>query len=75
MSVIFGGKYPQFDWLSKTFDTAGIDKRYSVVPIDWFSEDHGWADRNVAFMTGAKTMFIDAAQLALANSWLDRVGC
>jgi len=69
-SIIFGQKYPQFDRLSKTFDTAGIDKRYSVVPIDWFSEDHGWADRNAAFMTGAKAMFIDAAQRALDDaSW------
>ncbi|MFP6697089.1 MAG: type III polyketide synthase [Alphaproteobacteria bacterium] len=70
-SVIFGGKYPQFDRLSKTFDTAGIDKRYSVVPIDWFSQDHGWTDRNTAFMAGAKAMFIDAARLALANAgWI-----
>ncbi|WP_272009981.1 type III polyketide synthase [Roseovarius sp. ZX-A-9] len=67
-SVIFGDKYPQFGRLSKTFETAGIDKRYSVVPIDWFSEDHGWADRNAAFIVGAKAMFIDAAQLALANA-------
>ena len=67
-SVIFGDKYPQFDRLSKTFDTAGIDKRYSVVPIDWFSEDHGWEDRNAVFMTGAKAMFIDAAQLALTDA-------
>tara|TARA_R100001369_G_scaffold22590_1_gene41183 strand:+ start:205 stop:1221 length:1017 start_codon:yes stop_codon:yes gene_type:complete len=67
-SVIFGGKYPQFDRLSKTFDTAGIDKRYSVVPINWFSEDHGWSDRNAAFMSGAKAMFVDAAQLALKNA-------
>lgn len=67
-SVIFGGVYPQFDRLSKAFDTAGIDKRHSVVPIDWFSESHGWADRNAAFMTSAKAMFIEAAQLALNNS-------
>ena len=67
-SIIFGRKYPQFDRLSKTFDTAGIDKRYSVVPIDWFSKEHGWADRNAAFMTGAKAMFIDAAQLALKDA-------
>eukprot|EP00919_Chromeraceae_sp_WS-2016_P030682 GHVR01072698.1.p1 GENE.GHVR01072698.1~~GHVR01072698.1.p1 ORF type:complete len:355 (-),score=39.54 GHVR01072698.1:403-1467(-) len=67
-SVIFGGKYPQFDRLSKTFDTAGIDKLYSVVPINWFSEDHGWSDRNAAFMSGAKAMFVDAAQLALKNA-------
>ena len=53
-TLIFGGRYPQFERLAQTFDTAGIDKRYSVVPIDWFSDDHGWKDRNSAFMTGAK---------------------
>jgi len=66
--IIFGQKYPQFDRLSKTFETAGIDKRYCVVPIDWFSQDHGWADRNAAFMTGAKSMFIEAAQRALDDA-------
>ena len=72
-AIIFGDKYPQFDRLSKTFATAGIDKRYSVVPIDWFSDDHGWADRNAAFMTGAKALFVDAAQRALNDAgW--RVG-
>ncbi len=67
-SVIFGEKYPQFERLAKTFDTAGIDNRYSVVPIDWFSQDHGWSDRNAAFISGAKAMFIDAAQRALDDA-------
>ena len=67
-AVIFGGRYPQFDRLSRTFATAGIDKRYSVVPIDWFSDDHGWVDRNAAFMTGAKGLFIDAARRALEDA-------
>lgn len=69
-ALIFGGRYPQFARLSKTFATAGIDQRYSVVPMDWFSQDHGWADRTAAFMTGAKALFIDAAQQALtASGW------
>lgn len=66
--LIFGEAYPQFDRLSKTFDTAGIDQRYSVVPMDWFSQEHGWADRNAAFMTGAKMLFLDAAQAALKDA-------
>ncbi|WP_298861576.1 type III polyketide synthase [uncultured Sulfitobacter sp.] len=66
--VIFGGKYPQFDRLSKTFDTAGIEKRYSVVPIDWFSADHGWKDRNEAFIEGAKKLFVTAASAALDDA-------
>lgn len=67
-AIIFGQKYPQFDRLSKSFTTAGIDKRYSVVPIDWFSETHGWKDRNEAFISGAKAMFIDAANAALLDA-------
>lgn len=67
-AIIFGGKYPQFERLSKTFATAGIDKRHSVVSIDWFSDEHGWADRNAAFMIGAKALFIDAAQRALDDA-------
>lgn len=76
-ALIFGGKYPQFDRLARTFDTAGIDQRHSVVPIDWFSEDHGWADRNAAFMVGAKALFIAAAQRALTDAgWAsDEVDC
>ncbi len=76
-AIIFGAKYPQFDRLSKSFTSAGIDRRYSVVPIDWFSEPHGWVDRNVAFIEGAKAMFVDAAREALSDAgWQsDEVDC
>ena len=67
-SLIFGGKYPQFERLVRTFETAGIDERYSIVPIEWFSEDHRWTGRNDAFMSGAKSLFIDAATRALKNA-------
>lgn len=67
-AVIFGERYPQFDRLSKAFETAGIERRYSVVPIDWFSEPHGWKDRNEAYMIGAKALFVEAAQAALADA-------
>lgn len=65
---VFSGKYPQFERLSKSYATAGIDERYSVVASEWFSEDHGWADRNTAFMNGAKAMFTDAALGALKEA-------
>ena len=69
--IIFGDTYPQFDRLSKSFASAGIDRRYSVVPIDWFSEPHGWKDRNAAFTTGAKDLFIKAASIALKDAGWD----
>jgi len=67
-SIIFGETYPQFDRLSKTFSSAGINQRYSVVPIEWFSDPHGWTDRNAAFIAGAKLLFIDAATRALDDA-------
>ena len=70
-AIIFGDKYPQFSQLAKTFATAEIDERHSVVPIDWFSESHGWKDRNAVFMVEAKKLFIKAAKTALANAGWD----
>jgi len=67
-AIIFGDRYPQLPRLLKTFETAGIDTRYSVAPIDWFSSEHGWKDRNAAFTIGAKALFIDAAERALDDA-------
>jgi alkylresorcinol/alkylpyrone synthase len=67
-AIVFGDRYPQFDRLSNTISTAGIDKRYCVVPIDWFSDAHGWKDRNEAFISRANAMFIEAAGRALRDA-------
>lgn len=64
--------HPQFERRSKTFDTEGIDKPSSDVPIEWFSQDHGWKDRNAAFITGAKALFIEAT--TCISSAAPRVG-
>lgn len=74
---ILGPKYPQFQRLQATFRTAGIDRRYSVVPREWFFEDHGWSSRNAAYLAGATALFTDAANAALAQAgWTaDMVDC
>ena len=58
-------KYPFFEALVPAFENAGVDRRYGVMPLEWFSEDHGWADRGAAYMQGAVAMFIGAATDAL----------
>ena len=58
-------KYPFFEKLVPAFENAGVNKRYSVMPLDWFASSHGWANRGTAYMTGAKAMFIAAANDAL----------
>lgn len=65
---ILGAKYPQFERLLKTFVSAGIDRRYSVVPIDWFEADHGWQARNKAYVSGACDLFAQSAARALARA-------
>ena len=67
-ALIFGSAYPQFDRLSSAFETAGIDRRYSVVPMDWFSAPHGWKDRNAAYLEGATALFVKAARAALQDA-------
>jgi alkylresorcinol/alkylpyrone synthase len=67
---ILGDRYPAFERLAPTFESAGIDKRFSVVPLDWFPTPHGWEERHKAYLHGAREMFRDAATKALAEaSW------
>ncbi|WP_421760021.1 type III polyketide synthase [Devosia sp.] len=65
---VLGDRYADFDRLTKSFDNAGIDNRYSVVPFDWFEEVQDWPSRTKAYLEGATALFIDAAQKALDES-------
>ena len=49
--------------LMPIFEHAGIDRRYSCVPIEWYSERHGWRDRN--------TLYIEHAARLLEQATLD----
>ena len=67
---ILGPRYKSFERLVPTFATSGVEKRHSVVPVEWFFEDRGWADRNQAYVEGAERMFVDAARRAIADAGL-----
>lgn len=69
--AIFGDRYRHFDRVAASFDTAGIDTRYSILPLDWFEHDHGWSDRNSGYLVGADALFEDVAKAALEDAgWL-----
>ena len=72
---LFGADYPQFERLVPAFENAGVDRRYAVMPLEWYSRPHGWADRGSAYMTSATEMFINAARAALSDAGLtaDRI--
>ncbi|UDL94427.1 type III polyketide synthase [Lichenihabitans sp. PAMC28606] len=65
-SVLFSDRDKDFARLARVFDTSGVRSRWSTQPIAWFTEPHGWADRNAAYVEGARDLFVVAARKALA---------
>jgi alkylresorcinol/alkylpyrone synthase len=63
--VLFGDRMRDYDRLARVFETTGIERRYSVRPVPWFSEQHGWPDRTEAYLQGASELFERVARKAL----------
>ena len=56
--------------LLPVFMNAGIDRRYSCVPIEWYGEDHGWKDRTALFLEHAQDLLEKVARAAIAEAKL-----
>ena len=65
---LFAGA-PELDRLLPVFANSGIRRRYSSVPLGWFDEMHGWAERNRRYLETALDLIESAAGRAL-----DRAG-
>lgn len=52
------------------FNTTGIRRRYSCVPIDWYYDAHGWPERNAVYLDTAQTLLEGAAREALERASL-----
>jgi alkylresorcinol/alkylpyrone synthase len=60
----------KLDRMMPVFVNAGIDSRYSTVPIDWYTEPHGWTDRNALYIEQAVLLLERAARDCLAQAGL-----
>lgn len=67
---LFGTRVRDYERLAGVFSATGIEQRYSVRPIPWFLETHGWKDRTEAYLDGATGLFADVAQRALERAGL-----
>jgi alkylresorcinol/alkylpyrone synthase len=67
---IFAGRHKDFERLMPVFGNAGIERRFSVKPYDWFRGDQGWPERTAAFIEGASLLFAEVTGLALAQAGL-----
>jgi alkylresorcinol/alkylpyrone synthase len=63
------GRSPDVERLMSVYANSGIDRRYSVMPFEWFDAAHSWEDRNRAYLAGALDLIETAARRAL-----DRAG-
>ncbi len=67
---IFARFGDDFQRMLPVFQNAGIGRRYSACPADWFDGDNGWPERSARYLEGAMTLFRDAATKALKEARL-----
>src|SRR6185437_742173 len=56
--------------LMPVFTNAGIERRYSSVPIEWYEQPHGWTERNGIYLETALHLLDQVARDALALAHL-----
>jgi alkylresorcinol/alkylpyrone synthase len=61
---------PGFERFAPVFANAAIEMRHSSVPIKWYGEDHGLADRNALYIESALNLIEEAAVNALDEAGL-----
>jgi alkylresorcinol/alkylpyrone synthase len=66
---IYAKSFARYPKLADVFANAGIERRYSVRPMEWFDAPHDWTERTQAYLDGASALFVQVAQAAL-----DRAG-
>jgi alkylresorcinol/alkylpyrone synthase len=49
---LFGG-VRDISRMINVFQTTGIARRYSCVPIEWYAESHGWVERTALYVASA----------------------
>jgi alkylresorcinol/alkylpyrone synthase len=66
--IFSGAAKGELDRLMPVFANAGIERRYSCVPIDWYEGPHGWVERNALYLEHATRLLVDGARRALEEA-------
>lgn len=68
---LFAERTDAFNRLSQIYGHAGIAKRHSCVPIAWYLEPHGWAERSRLYVDAALELAERTIRDCLAECGLD----
>jgi len=60
----------EIERLLPAYANAGIETRYSCVPLEWYGQPHGWAEKNRLYIENAVELLERAAQGALERAGL-----
>ena len=65
---LFGADIPGFERLAPVYRNAAIESRRSCVPLSWYLEPHGFAERNALFVRNAVDLLEEAARRAVEDA-------
>ena len=65
---LFGGRGGEIERLLPVYDNAGIETRYSCVPMAWYHAPCGWRERNALYVDNAVELLRRAAEDCLARA-------
>jgi len=61
------GAHKDIQRMLPVFQNSGISRRYSCVPVDWYSLPHGWKERNDLYIEHAVSL-LEKVTLALLDA-------
>src|SRR5580765_7952975 len=61
-------RHPEVLRLLSVFDNTGIETRYSCVPIDWYTEAHGWKERTDLYVRNSVDLLETVAHDCLTEA-------
>lgn len=65
---LFRNKFRDIERLLKIFDNTQISKRHFCVPLEWFSENHSFEEKNTIYVKNAIELAKKAIKNALINT-------
>jgi alkylresorcinol/alkylpyrone synthase len=67
----FAGYAGDLERMLPVFLNAGIETRYSCVPLEWYAEPAGWRESNRLYIENAVDLLAEAAESCLADAGID----
>lgn len=67
---LFAGAFADWRRLEPVYGNAAIETRHSSVPLGWYLEPHGFAERNARYLESAVMLLEQAARRALDDAGL-----